>query len=423
MAAQTKRLSSRFVDTVAEPGLYADGDGLYLNVSPKGAKRWVYIFQLKAPGRTQSRGELSLGRLSVLSLAEAREAAGESRKLVARGIDPIAARNEAAAVSAAEVATFGTFAEKLIDGLASGFRNAKHIDQWRMTLSVERDKEGNWIESGYCIPLRNKALDRIDTEAVLSVLTPIWQTKAETASRVRGRIERVLDAAKAKGVRTGENPARWRGHLDALLPKRQKLTRGHHAAMPYVDVPAFIARLREADGVGALALEFLIFTASRTGEVMGARWEEFDLPAKVWTVPAKRMKAGREHRVPLTDPALVILTKLAEHRTSNYVFPGAGRKTHISNMTMSKAVATAGAKSVTVHGFRSSFRDWAGEETSFPENLAEAALAHVVGDETERAYRRGDALAKRSKLMQAWANFVTAPANGNVVPLRKGANT
>jgi integrase len=417
VAAQTKRLSARFVDSVTEPGLHADGDGLYLNVSPKGAKRWVFIFQLKASGRSQSRAELSLGGLSVLSLAEAREAAVDARKLVARGIDPIEARKKAKQSNAAAVVTFGTFAADLIDSLEPGFRNAKHVEQWRMTLSVERDKEGNWVDSGYCLALRPKAPNQIDTADILGVLTPIWQTKAETASRVRGRIERVLDAAKAKGLRSGENPARWRGHLDTLLPKRQKLTRGHHAAMPYTAVPSFIAKLRAAGGVGARALEFLILNTSRTGEVIGARWPEVDFAAKVWTVPPERMKSGVEHRKPLSDRAIEILNAFYETRLSDYVFPGVGRGTHISNLTMNKALTTAGGKDFTVHGFRSSFRDWAGEETTFPEAIAEQALAHIIGDETVRAYRRGDALAKRRKLMEAWAKYCHPPIRSNVVQL------
>ena len=418
MALQAKRLSARFVESVTKPGMHADGAGLYLNVSPKGAKRWVLIYFTGGKRR-----ELSLGALETLTLAKAREQAHQAR---AQG-DPIAAREraEAAARAEAEAAlaapqrTFGKFADELVTGLAPGFRNPKHLAQWRMTLSIEHEKDGTWKDSGYCVALRSKPLETIGTEDILGVLQPIWTSKAETASRLRGRIERVLDAAKAKGFRDGENPARWRGHLDALLPKRGKLTRGHHSAMPYADLPALVAKLREAQGVGALALEFAILNASRTGEVIGAKWSEIDRTNELWIIPKDRMKAGREHRVPLTRRSLEILDALAETRTSDFVFPGARPKSGISNMTLTKALTTAGAGAFTVHGMRSAFRDWVGEETGYPEALAEQALAHIVGDATERAYRRGDALAKRRKLMESWAAYVEPKRVGNVVSLKR----
>ena len=250
-------------------------------------------------------------------------------------------------------------------------------------------------------------VDVIDTAAVLSVLKPIWQAKPETASRFRGRIEQVLDAAKAQGHRTGENPARWRGHLDKLLAKRQRLTRGHHAAMAYADVPAFLSRLRErqAGSVSALALEFVILTAARSGEALGMRWDEVDETAKVWTVPPARMKAAREHRVPLSARALDLLGEAKKARTGDFVFPGSGAGRPLSVMAMEMVLRRMNLASVTVHGFRSAFRDWAGNETHFPREVAEAALAHVIGDAAERAYRRGDALEKRRALMEAWANY------------------
>ncbi|MCC2654631.1 MAG: integrase, partial [Microvirga sp.] len=253
-------------------------------------------------------------------------------------------------------------------------------------------------------------------EDVLRVLRPIWLTKSETASRLRGRIERVLDFAKARGMRTGENPARWRGHLDAVLPRRQKLTRGHHKAMPFDEVPAFVSRLRDAQGVAPRALEFLILTAGRTGEVLGAAWDEIDIEAGIWTVPAVRMKAGREHRVPLTQRALAILAELHEARTGEHVFPGLKRGKPLSSMAM-EAVLRRMKIDATVHGFRSAFRDWAGERTHFPREIAEAALAHLVGDAVERAYRRGDALEKRRELMSAWDSFC-APET-TIVPFSK----
>jgi integrase len=249
------------------------------------------------------------------------------------------------------------------------------------------------------------------------VLAPIWQTKAETAARLRGRIERVLDAARVKGLRSGENPARWRGHLDKLLPKRQKLSRGHHVAMPFEDVPDFVADLRKREAIAALALEFCILTASRSGEVLGAVWPEINRAAKVWTVPAERMKGGREHRVPLSPRALEILDKLAAVTAGDHIFPGQRLGRPLSVMAM-EMVLRRMKVDVTVHGFRSAFRDWAGETTTFPREVAEAALAHVVGDKTERAYRRGDALEKRRKLMDAWAAFIgSSKTAGTVVHL------
>jgi integrase len=412
MARKTKRLSSRFVSSVSAPGLYADGDGLYLIVESKTAKRWTFVYQWH--GR---RREMGLGSVSARTLGDAREATINARRQVASGVDPIEARRQAAADARANKTLFGEFAERLVNDLAPQFRNQKHINQWRMTLSIERDESGRLLDSGYCLPLRPMRLAEIDTAAVLTILRPIWQSKPETAARLRGRIERVLDAAKVAGLRSGENPARWRGHLDAILPKRQRLTRGHHAAMPYAEVPAFMGRLATVSGVGALALRFTILAAARTGETMGATWAEIDLEKEVWTIPAARMKAGREHRVPLSDAALTILRELHETRTSELVFNGRKPGRPISNRTMTKALESAGAADYTTHGFRSSFRDWAGELTAFPRDVAEAALAHRTGDATELAYRRGDALAKRRKLMDAWAAYCLA---SNVVPMSRG---
>jgi integrase len=331
-------------------------------------------------------------------LAKARALAEEARREVRNGIDPIAAR---AVVEEAKdespILTFGAFADTLVDEIEGGFRNAKHRYQWRRTLEV------------YAASIRDKPIDQITTDDVLACLRPIWLTKQETAARLRGRIERVLDAAKARGLRDGENPARWRGHLSNLLPRRQKLQRGHHAAMPFDEVPAFVARLREREAVSALALEFTILTAARTGEVFGATWGEIDLEARLWTVPAARTKAGREHRVPLVDRAVAILEAAAALRTdpspAAFVFPGGRAGRPLSNMAFKALFERMGVTGITAHGFRSSFRDWAGECTPFPREVAEAALAHVVGDETERAYRRGDALEKRRQMMATWAGY------------------
>jgi integrase len=276
------------------------------------------------------------------------------------------------------------------------WRNAKHAAQWEMTL---RD---------YAAPLRRLPVDKITTDDVIAVLKPLWNEKPETASRLRGRIERVLDAAKAQGLRNGENPARWRGHLDQLLPKRQQLKRGHHAAMPYGALPAFLADLRERESVAARALEFAILTAARSGEVLGARWEEFgDLDRAVWTVPAARMKAGREHRVPLSKRAAKIVKGFYEVREGDFVFPGQKAGQPLSTMALEMVLRRMKVDGVTVHGFRSTFRDWAAECTNFPNEVCEAALAHVIENKAEAAYRRGDLFDKRRKLMEAWSIYCT----------------
>jgi integrase len=293
-------------------------------------------------------------------------------------------------------------------GEANG-RNEKHRAQWRASLTE------------FAAPLRSRPIDEIDTAAVLAVLTPLWQTRPETALRLRGRIEAVLDAAKAQGHRSGENPAAWRGHLSHLLPKRGKLTRGHHAAMAYQDVPAFIAQLRECNAIAAMALEFCILTATRSGEVYGARWSEIDVEAKVWILPAARMKAARAHRVPLSERALVILGKLGDAKTSDYVFPSPRGRKPLSHVSMAKVMHRLQIDGATVHGFRSAFRDWAGNETHFPREVAEAALAHVIGDKAEQAYRRGDALEKRRTLMEAWAGFCEPKAGSNVISINRAS--
>ncbi|MGA7450875.1 MAG: integrase arm-type DNA-binding domain-containing protein [Rhodoplanes sp.] len=397
-------LTARKVET-AKPGKYEDGHGLRLVVSPSGARKWVLRFM-----RAGKRVEMGLGSAADVTLAQAREKAADARRLVKAGKDPVAARR-AERAAAADGETFGPFALKLIDTIETGFRNQKHRAQWRTTLTT------------YAAPIWNKRLADIETDDVLTCLKSIWQAKAETASRVRGRIERVLDAAAARGLRSRDNPARWRGHLANLLPKHQKFSRGHHAAMPFDDVPAFVARLREAEGVSAPALEFAILTAARSGEVLGARWSEIDLTGKVWTVPEARTKAAREHRVPLTDRAVAILEIMASTRASDFVFPGAKRGASLSVTALTMVMRRTGAGEFTVHGFRSAFRDWAGERTNFPREVAEAALAHVVGNETERAYRRGDALEKRRALMEAWAKFFEPTEDNVVVPLARPRRT
>jgi integrase len=341
---------------------------------------------------------MGLGGLQSVSLAQARAKAGAARALFSNRIDPINSRKTTRRDR--DKPTFGAIADELIASMSSSWRNPKHRAQWKMTTEV------------YCKPLRDRPVDTIVTEDVLAILRPIWQRIPETASRVRGRIERILDAAKARAYRNGENPARWRGHLDHLLPARQKLTRGHHAAMPFVDVPKLTQSLAQRTSMGSRALEFAILTAARSGEVLGARWSEIDLAEKVWTVPASRMKAGLEHRVPLSKPAIAILKAVEPLGASpdDYVFPGQKPGAPLSSMALALVLRRAGLGRFTVHGFRSSFRDWCGERTAFPREVAEAALAHTLSDKTEAAYRRGDALEKRRKLMDAWAKHLTSSA-------------
>jgi integrase len=389
-------LTARRVET-AKPGKYSDGGNLYLIVSPTGSRKWVLRFTWR--GRAK---EMGLGSAIAVPLANAREKAADARRRIAQGINPIEERKRDSGIP-----TFGEMADSVRETLVAGFRNEKHKAQWKMTLET------------YAAPLWGKPVDTITTDDVLAVLKPIWTAKPETASRLRGRIEKVLDAAKAKGFREGENPARWRGHLDHLLPKRPKLSRGHHAAMPYEEVAGFIATLRKSDSLAAQALELCILTAARSGEILGMRWNEVDLDKKIWTVPANRMKAGREHRVPLSSHAVSILRKLHKVKSGDFVFPGQARNKPLSNMAMEMVLRRMKLENVTVHGFRSSFRDWAGNVSSFPREVVETALSHVIGDKAEQAYRRGDALEKRRKLMEAWASYCEPKVRSNVVTLAK----
>ncbi|MBZ9975962.1 tyrosine-type recombinase/integrase [Mesorhizobium sp. BR-1-1-10] len=402
MARPLNKLTDTECKAVLRPGRHGDGGGLYLDVKPTGAKSWVFVWTaniVKDGKQTRRWKEMGLGAYPAVKLATARKLAAEHREGVAHGRDPIAERRKEAEP------TFGECVDKFLGTMESQWRNAKHQAQWRMTLT------------DYAASITAMKVSSITTDDVLRVLNPIWQSKAETASRLRGRIERVLTFAKGKGWRSGENPATWRGHLDGVLPVRNRLTRGHHKAMRYVDVPAFVQRLRGHDAMSARALEFLILTAARSGEVLNATWREFDFDAALWTVPASRMKAGKEHRVPLSKPAVVIAKALHEVRISEYVFPGHARGRPLSNMAFAKLIERMKVEGVTPHGFRSAFRDWAGDATHFPRDVAEQALAHRVGDATERAYRRSDALEKRRKLMDAWASYCTVVRSGNVVKL------
>ena len=396
MARKINRLNARAAATITKHGRHADGGGLYLSISPNGGRRWVFLFRWHGKPT-----EIGLGSARDVTLARARELAGQARATLAEGINPKNTRK------LSEGTTFGECADRAIEAMRPSWRNEKHAAQWEMTLRH------------YAKPLRRLPVDKITTEDVLSVLKPFWNDKPETASRLRGRIERVLDAAKARGLRNGENPARWRGHLDQLLPKRQRLIRGHHAAMASADVPAFITDLQARQATAALALEFTILTAARSGEVLGARWEEFDLELAIWTVPAKRMKAGREHRVPLSRRALKIVKAMHEARDGDFAFPGQKSGKPLSGMALEMVLRRMKIDNATVHGFRSAFRDWTAECTNFPNEVCEAALAHVIQNKAEAAYRRGDLFAKRRKIMDAWSSYCTTPSAGKVVSFRR----
>jgi len=385
-------LNAVTVKALKVPGTYGDGHGLYLQVTTPEAKSWILRYQLD--GRRRMMG---LGSVADVSLADARRRAQEARQHLARGQDPIEAREAVRAsqrLSEANAVTFKAAAEQYIESHEAGWRNVKHRAEWRATLEA------------YVFPaIGHLVVGAIDTALVLKCVEPIWRSKPETASRVRGRIEAVLAAATARGQRTGANPATWRNHLDQLLPPRARVAPvRHHPALPYPELPELMAELAALDSVSATALRFCILCASRTDEVLGMLWREIDLDRKLWELPAPRMKGGRRHIVPLPDAALAIVSKMGKARIGSFVFPGWRHGRPLSNMAMLECLRGL-RTGYTVHGFRSSFRDWAAEQTSFPNIVAEAALAHAIGDKTEAAYRRGDLLEKRRQLMQAWADF------------------
>ncbi|MEQ1768501.1 MAG: integrase arm-type DNA-binding domain-containing protein [Devosia sp.] len=387
IARSIHKLSDPAVKAAKLPGRYSDGGGLYLNVSARGARSWLFMWT-PAGGK---RREMGLGGYPAVTLARARAKASDCREIAAGGGDPIVERDKT------PEKTFGEAADEFISSIESEWRNKKHRWQWQQTL---RDR---------CAAIRGKLVSQVTTEDVLKVLKPMWTAQPETAARLRGRIERVLNFAKVKGWRSGENPAAWRDNLRNILPKQSKLARGHYAAMPYPDLPAFMTDLRAVDGPAARALEVTILTASRSGEAIGMRWDELDLDAALWTVPASRMKAGEEHLVPLTARVVVILRKLAETAVGPHVFPSpAAKHKPLSNMAMMMLMRRMKHGDLTVHGFRSTFRDWCGDQTTFPREVAEAALAHKVGNAVEQAYRRSSALEKRRKLMDAWSRYCSA---------------
>jgi len=407
----------------AKPGRHADGGGLFLLVKTTGKRSW--LFRYKAGDKVRDMGLGAASGPFAVKLGEVREKADELRKMLRDGIDPLAERDRLAAEEAAKAiqdavlaVTFKTVAESYIEAHKSGWRNAKHRAQWTSTLEA------------YAYPVIGELpVSAVGTAHVSAIIEPIWTTKPETASRVRGRIEAILDYARAREFRSGENPARWRGHFANMLPARGKVARvRHHAALPWAEMGTFMAELRSRDATAARALEFGILTAARTGEVLGARWNEMDLDAELWTVPGERMKAGREHRVALSTTAVRILKDMAKLRPKDdkgeaYVFPGARNGRPLSQMAMLMILRRMDRADLTAHGFRSTFRDWIAETTAYPGDLAEMALAHTVSDKVEAAYRRGDMIERRRRMMEDWATFCARPtASGdNVKPMRKSA--
>jgi integrase len=394
-----------------KPGMHGDGGGLWLHVGPTLGSSWIYRFMLDGRAR-----EMGLGPTHTIGLAEARDRAKAARLLVLDGKDPLDAREaerQQRRLEAAKAMTFRQCAEAYIAAHKAGWRNPKHAAQWPATLEA------------YAYPVfGDLPVQAIDTDLVMKVIGPIWQTKTETASRLRGRIELVLDWATASKFRSGDNPARWGGNFAHLLPAKGKVAPiEHHPALAYAEMGAFMVELRAQDGISARALEFTILTAARTGEVIGATWGEINLAEAMWIVPAERMKAGREHRVPLAGRALEILgemAKLGACEAADFVFPGRKEGTPLSNMVFLMLLRRMGRGDLTGHGFRSTFRDWAAERSSFPAEVAEMALAHTVADRVEAAYRRGDLFQKRRQLAEAWARFCASPATGGTVTAING---
>ncbi len=407
------KLTAVAVANMTKPGLYADGNGLYLQVARGGTKSWLFRYMRGGKAR-----QMGLGPVHIVPLARARAKAMECQRGLLEGVDPLEARQARVAqtrVEAAKGIAFRACAEKHISAHEAGWRNPKHRDQWKNSLAT------------YVYPvIGDLPVGEIDTGLVLKILEPIWTSKTETAGRVRGRLESVLDWAAARGYRNGENPARWRGHLDKLLPARTKVAKvRHHPAMPYTELPSFMAELRDRSSVSARALEFAILTAARTGEVIGAQWSEIDLGARIWTIPAERMKAGREHRVPLSERAVEVLSQLP--REAEWVFPGGRTGKPLSNMALLELMrGMRPGDGFVPHGFRSTFRDWASERTAFPHEVCEMALAHAIPNKVESAYRRGDLFEKRRRLMAQWAKYNAnrlVPFTADVIEIRSEATT
>jgi integrase len=406
MARQIDRLSARRVDSISEPGRYGDGGGLWLQVSRWGTKAWLFRYR-----RGDNEHALGLGPVCDVSLKAARTKAREFRAMLREHRDPLTERRKQQQESRLQTAgtlTFSEAAKAYVGAVSKQWRNEKHRAQWSSTIDT------------YAGPvIGDLAIADVDTAQVLRVLEPIWETKTETASRLRGRIEHVLDWATVRGLRTGDNPARWRGHMDKLLPSPRKVAHvTHHPALPYIELPAFMQALRELTGIAPRALEFTILTAARTGEALGAQWDEIDKAAGIWVVPAERMKARREHVVPLSTAAILALDAVRGLHQA-LVFPGMRRDRPLSNMAMLGVLKRMGHGELTVHGFRSSFRDWGAETTAYPRDVLEMALAHTIKDKAEAAYRRGALIEKRRRLMEEWARYcATPPSSAKVTALR-----
>lgn len=409
MAKGIDKLTALGVKKTSTPGYYGDGGGLWLQISKTGTKSW--IFRFTSPITKKAR-EMGLGSVDTYSLAEARIRAKKARQSVDEGIDPIAEREaekQKVQVAAAMTMTFAQCAAAYIEAHEAGWKNLKHAAQWKSTLGTYANPE-----------IGNLSVAIVDTAWILKVLEPIWKTKNETANRLRGRLEAVLDWATVRGYRAGNNPARWKGHLDTLLPAPSKIQKViHHAALPYKDIGQFMLNLKAKDGIAALALQFTILTAARSGEVRGATWDEIDFENRTWTIPASRMKAGKEHRIPLSDSAISILQVIPRMIDNPLIFP-APRGGRLSDMTMTAVLRRMERGDLTVHGFRSTFRDWAGETTAYPREVIEHALAHQLKDKAEAAYARGTLFTKRKQLMDAWATFCSTPlvTADNVISLR-----
>jgi integrase len=405
MSRVINRLTAVTVTNARAKGLYPDGGGLYLRVTSTGTKSW--ILRYSRDGKTHDMG---LGPAGSISLARARELTAEAHRRRLQGLDPINARaDERAAAKRAEArgVSFKVCAEQMMDAREIGWRNTKHRKQWRSSLLR------------YAYPVLGEApVTAIDTALILKVLEPIWATKTQTANRIRGRMESVLDWAKARDLREGENVARWRGHLDQLLaaPSKVRSVR-HHPALSYAELPAFLENLRSKDAISRRALEFVVLTAVRTREGIWARWDEIDFGARMWVIPAQRMKGGREHRVPLSTRAIAILKEMQEIRENDFLFPGLKQGQPLSAKSLLILLRDL-HPGITTHGFRSTFKDWAAECTHTPNFVSEAALAHVVADKVEAAYRRADLIAKRRKLMDAWDRYCSRPASADVVILK-----
>ncbi|WP_281020019.1 site-specific integrase [Minwuia sp. IMCC3060] len=408
MARTANKLTVRQVETMTKPGKYADGNGLYLQIAAGGSKSWLVRYMRDGKARA-----MGLGPVAVVPLAMAREKALEAQRTIREGMDPIEARQaqkQERALAEAKAITFRKAAEQYIAAHRSGWKNAKHAAQWTSTLET------------YAYPvIGNLSIAAIDTGLVLKIVEPIWQSKTETATRVRSRIENILDWATVRGYRQGDNPARWRGHLEKSLPARSKVRKvKHHAALPYQEIAAFMVDLRAREAVAARALEFAILTAARSGEVLNASWSEFDLDEGVWTIPADRMKAGTEHHVPLSARAVQIIKQMGEDfGKEGFVFPGQKPERPLSGMAFAMILRRMNRADITAHGFRSTFRDWVAEQTAYAHDVAEMALAHTVANKVEAAYRRGNMFDKRKRLMTDWADYCAIPkADATVIAIR-----